>query len=879
MLSLNVKHVDISDNLTGQKSDNESDKINARELKRILGKVDEMQRQRNELHGKLRDSIAQDDLTRLLVTATAETGSLETLFSEQLGKHQALVNLIDQNLAAQDNILSALTDAYARTAETRKAVEEILKRRELTISSLITSYDAYEDLLAKSTKGLEFYRKLEVNVTKLLQRVKSTCRVQEEEREQIMARNDKGNSGVSADIPITPATSTERKPGSGMKLRDHLAARLKNNMPASYHQQNNYGNEKHASPVASVQPNSHAATKTYTIDPACAIDPSGIPINAVTPIAAELQPPNQAVYQQYYPNDYTNYYMTQQQVQYHPGQYSQYPSDDSNLTNGGMQSFPKTSTTNTDSMYRQATRHSASGTEVTSNSTRYAGYTVPSNEQGAASPLPTQQPGHPGVGQTCYENQHVEYGQYANEYGVVQDNRGYQIQAPMSVQQPVVSSSGYHNVPSNHQVAYDQGNRSSNTPIGINQSPSHAQATAQQIAPPSNPYRIEDLRQDPTQTQTNLHHSQGQSYDSGQNYAYQTLPQQSIPQRQILQPSESPVSQAYANAVGNVALQNQQYSPQISASNPTYSLPEQYVQNQQISGIPTSAVSSSHPGNLYPTSMTNVTGQSSVSTNMYYPLSTSQLTNPPQQYTADYSSQNQQSYAETSIAQNVHNSQVPTSQPVPNYQSAYVNYPTDSGMHQYPIASSMSLQIGSTASYSNGTEMIQSHTKSSSNPGFLPNYQYPLQAHSAGIMQYPNYSQPYPENYGNGSQNAPGQISTSSTDSYRGHPGYAFDPALGTYSYSSGYQDSQISASSSSTNENSYVLPQDGQVVAQPAYAQSDSNSRYTSASNGATTNLTPSSQYSNGSYQQPTSQENYYVTGYNDQTQSQGTVFFVLRG
>ena len=101
------------------------------------------------------------------------------------------VSLIEQNLAAQDNILKALTDAYARYAGTRKAVTEHVRKRDATINALISSYDAYEDLLAKSSKGLEFYRKLETNVSKLLQRVKGTCKVQEEEREQIIARNTK----------------------------------------------------------------------------------------------------------------------------------------------------------------------------------------------------------------------------------------------------------------------------------------------------------------------------------------------------------------------------------------------------------------------------------------------------------------------------------------------------------------------------------------------------------------------------------------------------------------------------------------------------------------------------------------------------------------
>ena len=57
------------------------------------------------------------------------------------------------------------------------------------IAGLITSYDVYEDLLAKSQKGIEFYRKLETNVTKLLQRIRGVARVQEEERQHITQRN------------------------------------------------------------------------------------------------------------------------------------------------------------------------------------------------------------------------------------------------------------------------------------------------------------------------------------------------------------------------------------------------------------------------------------------------------------------------------------------------------------------------------------------------------------------------------------------------------------------------------------------------------------------------------------------------------------------
>lgn len=75
-------------------STKEIEKMHTKELKRILNKVDEMRMQRHDLHTKLRDSIAQDDLTRLLVTATSESGPLDRLFADQLSKHQTLVSKI-----------------------------------------------------------------------------------------------------------------------------------------------------------------------------------------------------------------------------------------------------------------------------------------------------------------------------------------------------------------------------------------------------------------------------------------------------------------------------------------------------------------------------------------------------------------------------------------------------------------------------------------------------------------------------------------------------------------------------------------------------------------------------------------------------------------
>lgn len=52
------------------------------------------------------------------------------------------------------------------------------------IKTLVNSFDAYEDLMEKAKKGLEFYKKLQCNVTRLLSRIKSVTKVQDEERDQ-----------------------------------------------------------------------------------------------------------------------------------------------------------------------------------------------------------------------------------------------------------------------------------------------------------------------------------------------------------------------------------------------------------------------------------------------------------------------------------------------------------------------------------------------------------------------------------------------------------------------------------------------------------------------------------------------------------------------
>lgn len=85
----------------------------------------------------------------------------------------------------------------------------------------MASCDSYDDLLSKALKGIEFYTKLETNVSKLLQRIKSASKVQQEEREQMLLKNEIPIAENIGTIPAAP------------KLKDYLENRKKNPNPGN----------------------------------------------------------------------------------------------------------------------------------------------------------------------------------------------------------------------------------------------------------------------------------------------------------------------------------------------------------------------------------------------------------------------------------------------------------------------------------------------------------------------------------------------------------------------------------------------------------------------------------------------------------------------
>ncbi|XP_051169498.1 tyrosine-protein phosphatase non-receptor type 23 isoform X2 [Leptopilina boulardi] len=907
-----------------KKIDTESENIRTRELKRILNKVDEMRRQRNELHTKLRDAISQDDLTRILVTATSESeSSLDQVFAEQISKHQPTVSLIEQNLAAQDNILSALTEAYAHTAEIRKTVEEVLKRREYIISSLITSYDAYEDLLSKTTKGLEFYRKMEINVTKLLQRVKNTCKVQEEERAQIISQNSAGLHGIN-DISIVEAKSTlnmiPKDPsatGSGLKLKDYLANRG-TNIPV-YH--NQYSDQRTLS-----------TTKLSTDQPGIKTSDhqNGAHENMPSTAVPQFTDPNQAY--QYYQNMYSEYY---------PGQHNTYNTQyvygetSNNTSNNLNSSLPKTGTTFSDSVYGQAGKIKASTESTNSSDSSYGAYipqkgysTNPVNDQysnytynagypygyqvlpeNASYPVMQQQINSPSP---HHQQQNLTPMQLQSTQQVIVDEAGRSIEVNQSV--PYVTSihqsyntdgkansgtvsqvqTNNQNVPINsYQVGISQTNLQQTNTLTqnyLNPLASNVEMPASVIMSQSNQSIQQhssqvDLQQ-PISLQQINQISAPQQIISQQNTQMminqQTIGQQAINQQQVNQQpinqqinqqpinqhqvSQQPINQQQINQQPvNTHQINQQVINQQQSVNPQ----TQLVQNPQSSspGIHYSLsqqyIPNQHMGMYTNTSATDSSTYSTATTkNPSVNISSNSYYDGAAQY-SNYGSDQQQNYMNNQSQVGGYVSQ--------NQNEMTHNYNTY-GNYQQPDSTTYNKNPQNSATIQNipgYSEIIQSHAKANSFSNYQTNYYNP-QEHYSGSSQYSNYSQNYGNNYGNVQQS--NEMSNSSTDSYQGHPGYVYNSLTGGYEYSSGYQNTQTLQGQEQQNNVAGGLTES---INSPVYQQQDGYMLYTNAGNNTATNQTSSSQYSGQNDNSTSNNPAYYSSSssssqYTQQTSTQ---------
>ncbi|XP_030024253.2 tyrosine-protein phosphatase non-receptor type 23 [Manduca sexta] len=204
------------------------------EMRRVVRKARDMQAQRDALVHELRAALTADDVTAKLLARNTDHD--DDFFKHELDKHTPKVKIIEQNLAAQENIINKLTSLYASYGDSRRLLTDVLRKRDGLINALITSYDTYEELLGKSQKGQEFYKKLAHNVNQLLTRLRSTCQVQEEERAQHLAQQT-SKAPTPAPTPPAPSKTPELSavlpPGGPRKLKDYLPYMKNRTMPRS----------------------------------------------------------------------------------------------------------------------------------------------------------------------------------------------------------------------------------------------------------------------------------------------------------------------------------------------------------------------------------------------------------------------------------------------------------------------------------------------------------------------------------------------------------------------------------------------------------------------------------------------------------------------
>ncbi|VDN07513.1 unnamed protein product [Thelazia callipaeda] len=209
-------------------------------LKKILDKADEMSVQRRNLLLKLNDDLLNDDITAKCLVEKNEDNS--ELYEKELKKHESTASLIDLNLAAQTNILNALTDANANFGDYRKKIIEENRSRMDQVLTLVAAYDLFIDVLQKTEEGLQFYSTLFSLIKSLdgaVGAVESAFEDEKKEAEKEMMRElEKHSTSITK---WTPSLSTKNEKfdvlvssenarrdsvaelaGEGLRLKDYL---------------------------------------------------------------------------------------------------------------------------------------------------------------------------------------------------------------------------------------------------------------------------------------------------------------------------------------------------------------------------------------------------------------------------------------------------------------------------------------------------------------------------------------------------------------------------------------------------------------------------------------------------------------------------------
>ncbi|KAL0895130.1 hypothetical protein ABMA27_013582 [Loxostege sticticalis] len=759
------------------------------EMKRVVSKAREMQTQRDALVQQLRDAVTADDITAKLLARGNEPA--DAVFKEELEKHTPQAKIIEQNLSAQENIINKLTSLYASYGDSRRMLADVLRKRDGLINALITSYDTYEELLGKSQKGQEFYKKLSYNVNQLLTRLRSTCQVQEEERAQLLSKqavkaSTPTASALSKTLDAVPPPST----GGSRKLKDYLPYMKNRNaaprsvtpqaqvdaMPSdAYYPESIYPTSVRPTPVGSeatdmtqmklpdgvVPPNIQNPYRYGSPYAPSDTDPYAVQSNYGYPMA------NKTSFDK--PDDMNYGYSTP----YTPPQYSSQMPDPQTFTNPYYTATHNNSTIMTDSQNSNPYNNGTQANVLPSTS-QYNPYTDPYGGQANLTPVPESTPSMSSYNSP--NDMNVNFAQMQISYPKSEPS-----------QQP-------------------------NTGYGADYSQTYYSVQYPQAATPS----MSTYSHAPQNAITSVTPSQIPSDYNALNYPYTGDSQYT--QAQTMQQGNTNVSSGYAQPSPNPAY-TQQANPNASSG-----------YNQPINPIASSGYSQPD-SNLQTYSQQNPNVQGYIQPiNSNAPTSYSQPINPEPStgYTQPPMPNASTGYSQPAIS----NASAGYIQPMnPNASSAYssadYSYATTGYQNMaevYPIYTNTESAVTSTTTVANvpiTTSQPYSYPGepdanfvSSTALSQMDAFDQPIKSHVTGEALTSNISfQPSYQGYDQNSQpnftNPPDQsfppnntypyssdANVNYVQTYQNHPGYTFNAATGSYDYAYGSQNSYVNYSS-----------------------------------------------------------------------------------
>ncbi|CAI8019869.1 Tyrosine-protein phosphatase non-receptor type 23 [Geodia barretti] len=187
----------------------------------LLEEVDKMTQQRQVLVARFRQQMNSDDITKNLVGHLGNDH--EVFLEDHLRQFKEVAAIIRQNLTAQENILTALTEANANKASTRQTVQEIAQQQQAMFASLVKSGGFLKLLQTKIQEGIVFYQKLQASVSRLRKRSAEVCEARRRERQNMERQRGSTVPEVTSpsappSVPAAPARPPKKAELAGRPL-------------------------------------------------------------------------------------------------------------------------------------------------------------------------------------------------------------------------------------------------------------------------------------------------------------------------------------------------------------------------------------------------------------------------------------------------------------------------------------------------------------------------------------------------------------------------------------------------------------------------------------------------------------------------------------